>query len=469
MKKNMHLWKVIAEKMNKLHELWNSWHDEEEDDFAAWKLYALNNELIREIHELIQWGIFTSEGFAEGCYKDFFLHHVCLADNTVRVLIEVNIINSACNTNWTLNFNTNSEVWEGLFTWRAHLDQLSLNDCSKLQIFMNYLLSDERDLNDSDILSAITLYKLTAAADTSTVASSSSVWTQSATSVTSAKKAASIDLTTCTASFKNLISAVSANCTISFKNATSAISTNLLASTKTVTPQFQQGMSTSISQTSMKWPAVRSASPLPLLSLLIKLNQLLITDTDEQEEEITHMSDEKETVELNEVTKLKEHVVQLETELHQNAQHTDEKVSFLIIVRSCLDEIILLQGQDVIWAGQFIKTLLTEPAIQADQSLVQKIVIWRNDYKQAILTHSESCDTVQTAADHFPLIWFRLFTHTDQHMTWFTAWAETLNLHWENEPEDIWIKYSDAAQSVTEIIIYSVEKEALNLKCLHCT
>ena len=60
------------------------------------------------------------------------------------------------------------------------------------------------------------------------------------------------------------------------------------------------------------------------------------------------MSDEKETVELNEVTKLKEHVVQLETELHQNAQHTDEKVSFLIIVRSCLDEIILLQGQDVI-------------------------------------------------------------------------------------------------------------------------
>ena len=120
MKKNMHLQKVIAEEMNKFCELWNSWHDEGEDDFAAWKLYTSDNEIIREIHELIQWGNFMSEGFAEGHYKDFFLCHVCLADNTLRVLIEVNIMNSICNISWTLNFNMNGEVWKGPFTQRAH-------------------------------------------------------------------------------------------------------------------------------------------------------------------------------------------------------------------------------------------------------------------------------------------------------------------------------------------------------------
>ena len=129
--------------MNKFCELWNSQYNEREDDFAAWKLYVSDNEIIREIHKLIQWGNFTSEGFAEGCYKDFFLHHACLADNAIRVLIEMNIMNSTCNINWTLNFNINSEVWKRLFTWRTHLNQLSLNDHSKLQIFMNYLLSEK--------------------------------------------------------------------------------------------------------------------------------------------------------------------------------------------------------------------------------------------------------------------------------------------------------------------------------------
>ena len=69
---------------------------------------------------------------------------------------------------------------------------------------------------------------------------------------------------------------------------------------------------------------------------------------DEQEEEITHMSDEDETHEQNEVTKLKKCIAQLKAELHQHVQHTDEKVSFLIIVRSCLNEIILLQRHNVI-------------------------------------------------------------------------------------------------------------------------
>ena len=189
---------------------------------------------------------------------------------------------------------------------------------------------------------------------------------------------------------------------------------------------------------------------------------------DEQKEEITHMSDEDETNEQSEVTRLKECIAQLKAELHQHAQHTDEKVSFLTLMRSCLDEIILLQRQDVIWADQFIKSLLKESVIQTNQSLIQKIVIWRNDYKQAILTHAEFCDEVQTAADRFPLTWVRLFTHTDQHQTQLTAWADAQDLQWVNEPEDVWIKYLDSAQSAAETIIRSVEKELQHLKRLCC-
>ena len=465
MKKNMHLQKVIAEEMNKFCKLWNSWHDEEGDDFAAWKLYASDNEIIRGIHELIQWSNFTSEGFAEGHYKDFFLHHVCLADNALRVLIEVNIMNSICNISWTLNFNMNSEVWKRSFTWRTHLDSLSLNDHSKLQIFMNYLLSEKHDLNNADILSAITLYKLTAVADTFTVASSF-IWTQSATSVTSVKKLTSIDLTTCTVSFRNSIAAVSANSVTSFKKVTSAILTNLLTSSKAAAFTLSQGMTFSMSQISMKWSAVRSASLLSLLSFLIKLLQLLVIVKDEQKEEITHMSDEDETNEQSEVTRLKECIAQLKAELHQHAQHTDEKVSFLTLMRSCLDEIILLQRQDVIWADQFIKSLLEEPVIQTNQSLIQKIMTWRNDYKQAILTHAESCNEVQTAAGRFLLTWACLFTHTDQHQAQLTAWTDAQDLQWVDESEDVWIKYLNSAQSAAEIIIHSVEKKLQHLKHL---
>ena len=60
-------------------------------------------------------------------------------------------------------------------------------------------------------------------------------------------------------------------------------------------------------------------------------------------EEIAYMSDEDEMNELNKIIRSKKCIVQLKTELHQHTQHTDEKVSFFIIMRLCLNEIILSQ------------------------------------------------------------------------------------------------------------------------------
>ena len=68
------------------------------------------------VREHIRQGRFTSAGFAEGRYKEFFLIRVRLADNAVEVLVEADITNSTCNTNWTLDFNTNGGVHRGPFT-----------------------------------------------------------------------------------------------------------------------------------------------------------------------------------------------------------------------------------------------------------------------------------------------------------------------------------------------------------------
>ena len=51
-----------------------------------------------------------SDSFAEGRYKSFFLRRACLTDNAVSILIEADITNSVCNSYWSLDFNTNSEV-----------------------------------------------------------------------------------------------------------------------------------------------------------------------------------------------------------------------------------------------------------------------------------------------------------------------------------------------------------------------
>ena len=72
MKKNNRLQKAIAEEINKSRELWHSSHGEGGDSFTDWKLYAPDNEVIQAIHGHIRQGGFTSSGFAEGRYKEFF-------------------------------------------------------------------------------------------------------------------------------------------------------------------------------------------------------------------------------------------------------------------------------------------------------------------------------------------------------------------------------------------------------------
>ena len=131
---------------------------------TEWKLYTPDNEVIKAIHEHLWQSRFTSAGFTEECYKEFFFWRVCLADNAVRILVEADIMNSICNINWMLDFNINDEVCESPSARWANFEQLSLNDCSKLQIFLNCSLHDKHDSHDSDILSATALFKLTAAA-----------------------------------------------------------------------------------------------------------------------------------------------------------------------------------------------------------------------------------------------------------------------------------------------------------------
>ena len=83
------------------------------------------------------------------------------------------------------------------------------------------------------------------------------------------------------------------------------------------------------------------------------------------------MSEKNDTVNVKLVTKLKECIQQLESQNQELAQHSDDKITFLTAAGVCLNEIILLQAQDVIKAGTFIKELLDEPAIHTNKSLMQ--------------------------------------------------------------------------------------------------
>ena len=161
MKKNNCLQKTIAEEINKSHSHWEPQNEEERDSFTMWKLFTSDQDVIWLIHKHIHQRHFTSVSFTEGNYKSFFLRRVWLTDNAVRILLKADIINSTCNTCWTLNFNINDEVREGPFTGRAHFGLLSLNEHRKLQIFLNYSLHRDHDLSDPDILSVITLFKVT--------------------------------------------------------------------------------------------------------------------------------------------------------------------------------------------------------------------------------------------------------------------------------------------------------------------
>ena len=83
----------------------------------------------------------------------------------------------------------------------------------------------------------------------------------------------------------------------------------------------------------------------------------------ENEDELAQLSAEEEIPEFSEIENLWDQVKLLELEKLELAQASDEKISFLILVAVRLNETLLLQEQDVVSAGQFIKRLLDELSI----------------------------------------------------------------------------------------------------------
>ena len=89
------------------------------------------------------------------------------------------------------------------------------------------------------------------------------------------------------------------------------------------------------------------------------------------------MSDEDVPKIMNENDLLLLHncIDHLEVKLLKNSHHADKKISFLTLTDSCLNEMLLCQGQDVIKADDFIKKLFNELSIQSSSALVNKIVM----------------------------------------------------------------------------------------------
>ena len=447
MKKNNCLQKIIAEEINKFCELWHSTHDEGGDSFTEWKLYAPDNEVIRAIHEHIWQSQFTSSGFTERCYKEFFLWCIHLADNAVRILVEADIMNSICNINWMLDFNINGEVHEGPSARWAHLRQPSLNDHSKLQVFLNCFLHGEHDSHDSDILPATALFKLTAAAEPFTEESTSS-------QATSAKSTKKLTITL------NLTTTLSLSTTL-----------NLVTSFKKLLLQLLIDITSIMNKTLTKKTTVRPlstefTSSLSLLSSVLNSEPNIAEEENGKEGELAQMSGKDDTVDAELITKLEECIWQLKSQNKELAQHSDEKITFLTAAGACLNEVILLQAQDVVKADTFIKKLLDEPAIWVNKSLTQWITAWQNEYKQMIQTHTESRNEIWAAANRFPFTKARLFTHTESHQVKLRVWADEKDLHQVSEPNDQWTKYLDPSLTV-DTVIHSVEKDPQQRKWLH--
>ena len=98
MKKGKQLQKTINEGINKQRAIRQRKDSEGKDNFAEWKLFAPDAALIPSFRDYIHQGQFTSTGFAEGKYKDFFLGQVHLADNALGILTGADITNSTCNS-----------------------------------------------------------------------------------------------------------------------------------------------------------------------------------------------------------------------------------------------------------------------------------------------------------------------------------------------------------------------------------
>ena len=97
-----------------------------------------------------------------------------------------------------------------------------------------------------------------------------------------------------------------------------------------------------LTQITLKKNSVVSALSLSQLSFLLNLTQSLVKEEEDKKEKIAQMFREDDTVITHEVTKLKQCIQELETVSQKQTQHVDEKLTFLTVAESSLNEIILL-------------------------------------------------------------------------------------------------------------------------------
>ena len=382
----------MTEKINKFCFYWQSQDSEGDDSFTEWKLFTPDSDVIQLIWKHIHQGKFTSVSFAEELYKSFFSKRVWLTDNAVSILIETDIINSVCNMYWSLNFNINSEVWGRLSVRQTHFRHLSLNEYEKLQIFLNYSLHEDHNSTDSDILLIITLFK-------STVNLSISLRFSSVMQITSLKpiKKPAFDMLT--------------------KSNTSAKKTATSKPFIIITLKA----------------FIFTDSSFLCFSLLVLLEPDLVNE----EDELMQLFNEDEASEsFSELKDLWDQVKLLKLKKLALTQFADEKISFLMLLTAWLNETLLLQEEDVISAGAFIKQLLNELSVQTDWTLINKISNWCNDYKVSICDHSTSCNQICSAVNHFFLLKSHIFTHIKAHQAKISQWAEKKDVNWVNELSD---------------------------------
>ena len=188
---------------------------------------------------------------------------------------------------WSLDFNTNSEIWEELFMRQTHFRYLSLNDHEKLQVFLNYLLHRDHDFTDSDILSST--FKTTV----NLFSSLKSFSVMQIISVKLIKKSAFNILMKLNISVKKITT---------FKN------------------------------------LIFTDSSLFHFSFFISLK----TDLVKEEDELTQLFSENEASEFSELKNLWDQIQLLQLKKLKLAQYADEKISFLMLLAVRLNETLLL-------------------------------------------------------------------------------------------------------------------------------
>ncbi|MCJ1259105.1 hypothetical protein MMC24_006940 [Lignoscripta atroalba] len=429
MKKGRQMQKTIQEEMNRTRTLWKAGDEEGGDNIAGWKLYAPDPAQIPILREFIRRGSFTTAGFAEGKYKDIFPRRVRLADNAVGILVEADITNTTCNTYWPLDFNTNGGVRGGPSARRTRFGPPSLDEHGKLQIFLNCSLHGEHDPTDPKILPTTTLFKNTTVVDSKSD-TSSAMPTPTPTRTTKLVPNRVVDQPSLSKNTEH-------------KGYLLASSSPLSTLSTTYKPVNQADTT---EDGGMRLSPVLPSSP----------DQ---TDLTDDEEELARLSVEDNSVETNELVLLRNRVDQLETEALERARRADEKITFLTLAGACLDEVLMMQSQDAVKAGQFIKDLLNEPAIKTDKTLVNKITTWRNTYKTELVKHNLARNELRTTANHFPHTKTRLFSHNPLHQKELDSWALRKDLDRVYEEGDQWNKHAQLTEPTPQEAIQSIEEE----------